>query len=106
MASIFKFNNKLYQAMNLDKKLKRLKINKEDIDIIYNADVTKQELENKYIQLIGGEKKELITNTEYVQSFYRYVNPNNKYDNFLSDVNEPIKIFKGKKYENVGRFNG
>ena len=51
MAAIFKYNDKIYQCMSLDKKLKRLKINKNDIEILFEGDLTQKELENKFINL-------------------------------------------------------
>jgi hypothetical protein len=53
MATIFKYNNELYQCLNLDKKLKRLKINKDDIDILYdNKDLNQSEIEKVYLDFL------------------------------------------------------
>lgn len=97
MATIFKYKDKLYQAMNLDKKLKRLKINKEDIDVIYNADVNSMELERVYLQMNGNDFKEVAVN-DYIQPFYRYINPNNEYDTFLMDRDVPEVDMFNKHY--------
>lgn len=97
MATIFKYNNKLYQAMNLDKKLKRLKINKEDIDIVYNAEVNQLELERIYLQMQGKAFK-VIEDNDYIQPFYRYVNSENEYDTFLMDKDYPEIIQFNKRY--------
>lgn len=51
MAAIFKYNDKIYQCMSLDKKLKRLKIDKDDIDILLERDLTQSELEKEFINL-------------------------------------------------------
>lgn len=99
MPTIFKYQDKYYQAMNLDKKLKRLKLNKSDIDIVFNQDgITKDELEDRYVQFIGGNKKERIPNSEYKEVWYRYVNPDNKYDTFLANVNQQVYEIYGKQY--------
>ena len=54
--------------MSLDKKLKRLKISKDDIDIIYEGDCTPSELESKYIELTQIKKEE--TQNEDTKLFY------------------------------------
>lgn len=51
MAVIFKHNNKVYQCMSLDKKLKKLRINKDEIDILFEGDLTKDELETKFLEM-------------------------------------------------------
>lgn len=55
MGTIFKYNDKIYQAINLDKKLKRLRINKQDIEIL--SEVDNSELEKEYIKY-NQESKE------------------------------------------------
>jgi hypothetical protein len=97
MGKIFKYNNKLYQANNLDKKLKRLKLNKSDIEIIEEVDNDK--LENRFVELTGGNKKEYIPNEEYTLKWYRYRNPNNKYDTFLSDIKKQKYYVNNRVYE-------
>lgn len=56
MAYIFKYNDKVYQTMNLNKKLKRLKVNQDDIDILYQGDLTQAELEKKYLDITDAIK--------------------------------------------------
>lgn len=54
MATIFKYNDVIYQCVSLEKKLKRLRINKEDIDILYDGDANS--LEKKYLELTAVNK--------------------------------------------------
>lgn len=56
MSTIFKYNNKYYQAINLDKKLKRLKISKEDIEVLFEGELSQSELEKKFLELTKKEE--------------------------------------------------
>lgn len=56
MATIFKYNNKYFQTLNLNKKLKRLKINPSDIEILYEGDLSQNELEKKFLELTQEQK--------------------------------------------------
>lgn len=58
MSAIFKYNNKYYQATNLDKKLQRLKISKNDVEILFEGDLNKIELEKKFLELTKRETEE------------------------------------------------
>lgn len=54
MGVVFKHDNKIYQATNLDKKLKRLKIDKAEIEIL--SEVDNSQLEKEYIRLTREDK--------------------------------------------------
>jgi hypothetical protein len=70
MATIFKYNNKLYQCINLEKKLKRLKINKEDIDILLD-DLDSSELEEKYLNLLKEDIEDVESFTDTKLYYYK-----------------------------------
>lgn len=76
MATIFKYDNKYYQAMNLDKKLKRLNISKEDIEIIYSGDISQSELEKKILELTKTPS-EIEENTD--TQLYYFLNKDTGY---------------------------
>lgn len=69
MAVIFKHNDKVYQCMSLDKKLKKLRINKNEIDILYEGDLTKDELENKFLEMTK-EIKECKESEDSIKKYY------------------------------------
>lgn len=56
MGTVFKYDDKIYQATNLDKKLKRLKIDKSVIEIL--SEVDNSQLEKEYIKYTKEEKEE------------------------------------------------
>lgn len=68
MACIFNYNNKLYQCLSLDKKLKKLRINKEDIQIIFEGELTKEELETKFLDLTKETKE--TKESETINKYY------------------------------------
>lgn len=76
MGHIFKYNNKIYQATNLDKKLKRLRLNKLDIEIL--SEVDNFELEKEYIKFTK-DKKEEPQESWHNPRLYYYLNPNTGY---------------------------
>lgn len=57
MACIFNYNNKVYQCLSLDKKLKKLRIDKNDIQILFEGELTKEELESKFLELTKETKE-------------------------------------------------
>lgn len=69
MATIFKYKNQIYQCTSLEKKLKRLKINREEIDILFEGELTQSELEKKYLELTKT-KKSLEENLPDIKLFY------------------------------------
>ena len=72
MATIFKFNNKLYQCLSLDKKLKRLKINKEDIEILLEAELSQKELETKYLEFFNSGAEDVVETTD--TKLHKFIN--------------------------------
>lgn len=100
MGIIFKHNNKIYQATNLDKKLKRLRINKQDIEIL--SEVDNNLLEKEYIKY-NQEQKEVQDEAWHKLNLYTF--KNNKtgetivsiYDN----LNNLIGIENVNDYERV-----
>lgn len=69
MAVIFKHNDKVYQCMSLDKKLKKLRINKDEIDILFEGELTKDELENKFLEMTK-EIKESKDAEDTIKKYY------------------------------------
>ena len=57
MGTIIKYNDKLIQCCNLEKKLKKLKINKDDIEIIKD-NIPNDSLESEFVNLTKKEKIE------------------------------------------------
>lgn len=70
MSTVFKYNGKVYQAMSLDKKLKKLKINKEDIDILFEGELTQQELENKFLEITKAKRNVEFSNEEIIKYYF------------------------------------
>lgn len=68
MAVIFKHNNKVYQCMSLDKKLKKLRIDKSEIDILFKGDLTKDELETKFLEMTKETK--VIEEEDDIKKYY------------------------------------
>lgn len=68
MAVIFKHNNKVYQCMSLDKKLKKLRINKDDIDILFEGELTKDELETKFLEMTKEIK--VVEEEDDIKKYY------------------------------------
>lgn len=68
MACIFNYNDKVYQCLSLDKKLKKLRINKEDIQIIFEGELTKEELETKFLELTKETKE--TKEDDNIKKFY------------------------------------
>lgn len=69
MAVIFKHNNKVYQCMSLDKKLKKLRIDKNEIDILFEGELTKEELESKFLEMTK-EIKEVTTVESSIKKYH------------------------------------
>lgn len=68
MAVIFKHNNKVYQCMSLDKKLKKLRIDKNEIDILFEGDLTKDELETKFLEMTKEIK--VVEEEDDIKKYY------------------------------------
>ena len=68
MAVIFKHNNKVYQCMSLDKKLKKLRIDKNEIDILFEDDLTKDELETKFLEMTKEIK--VVEEEDDIKKYY------------------------------------
>lgn len=68
MAVIFKHNNKVYQGMSLDKKLKKLRIDKNEIDILFEGDLTKDELETKFLEMTKEIK--VVEEEDDIKKYY------------------------------------
>ena len=73
MATIFKYKNEFYQALNLDKKLKRLKVSKDDVEILYEGELNQSELEKKFLEL-SNKKKEDPKENWHDRRLYYYIN--------------------------------
>lgn len=73
MAVIFKHKNKYYQAINLNKKLKRLKISEDDIEILFEG--VQSELEKKFLELTRKEK-EIPDESWHNPKLYYFININ------------------------------
>lgn len=69
MATIFKYKETIYQCMSLDKKLKRLKISREDIDILFEGELSSSDLEKKYLEY-KNVKKETQEDDNEVRLYY------------------------------------
>lgn len=97
MATIFKYNDIIYQCLSLDKKLKRLKINKDDIEVLFEGEISQSDLEKKYVEYISLKKeptKELISDVklyyflntktgESISSIYSELDPS-----YVKNVND------------------
>lgn len=68
MAVIFKHNDKVYQCMSLDKKLKKLRIDKNEIDILFEGDLTKDELETKFLEMTKEIK--VVEEEDDIKKYY------------------------------------
>jgi hypothetical protein len=71
MATIFKHLNKIYQCQSLKKKLKRLKIDESEIEIIKD-NIPDEELEKYFVSLNNNEIKEEY---EDPNRLYYFINP-------------------------------
>lgn len=68
MAVIFKHNSKVYQCMSLNKKLKKLRIDVNEIDILFEGDLNKDELESKFLEMTKEVK--VVKEEESVKKYY------------------------------------
>lgn len=75
MATIFKHNNEVYQCVNLKKKLKRLRIDESDIEILFESELSQSELEKKYLELT--QTNEDVNDNDNVK-LYHFINPKTK----------------------------
>lgn len=88
MQTIFKYNNKLFQCMNLQKKLKKMKLTEDSIEIIWQGEATQNELEKKYNELTNGIPKEDSSKLGIIHYHYKDINGNKRVSIF------PIKDSK------------
>ena len=82
MGVIIKYNGKLIQCCNLEKKLKKLKINKEDIEIVKD-NIPNDSLELEFVNLT---KKEKIEKDPDIVKYYIFKNSKG---NYLMGINKP-----------------
>lgn len=75
MATIFKHNNEVYQCVNLKKKLKRLKIDESDIEILFEGELSQSELEKKYLELTQVNEDNINDNNV---KLYYFINSKTK----------------------------
>jgi hypothetical protein len=73
--------------MSLEKKLKRLKISKEDIDILYDGDLSKSELENKYLEIMNVCKEEEVNDDN--PTLYYFINRKTGYT--ITSIHKSLK---------------
>lgn len=100
MAVIFKYNNKIYQCMNLDKKLKKLRINKLDINILLEENLTKDELEAKYIELTKTIKEEDPTE-EVIKYYFKSKIDNSIITSIYSNLDNLKNVLNIEEYERI-----
>lgn len=77
MATIFKYQDKYYQAANLNKKLKRLKVQSSDIEILFEGELSQSELEKKYLEFTR-EEKEVEHESWHNPTLYKYYDSKTK----------------------------
>lgn len=85
MGTIFKYNDKLIQCQNLQKKLKKLKLSEDDIEIIKD-NIPPEELEKEYCLLVNGKLKEKEPRIEKVYKQYYYTDGKDFTGVFKSDT--------------------
>lgn len=83
MGTIFKYNNTLYQCQNLQKKLKKMRVSEDIIEIIKD-NIPSEDLEKTFVELTRVVKKE--TEIDDKVWFYIFQNPDGDY---LWGVNKP-----------------
>lgn len=83
MGTIFKYKNQLIQCRDLQKKLKRMKLSVNDIEIIQD-NIPLDELEKTFVNLTNEKKKE--DDGEYHCHYYIFQNPRGHY---LWGINSP-----------------
>ena len=76
MGTIFKHNNNLIQCQNLQKKLKKLRLTENDIEIIQD-NIPNEELEKTFCILVNGSIKEKEKTIEKIFKPYYYTNGEN-----------------------------
>lgn len=60
----FKYNNKIYSTPNLEKKLKRMKISIDDIEIIDNPVKKEKKVESGIEDYMIGKRRVIVRSTE------------------------------------------
>lgn len=97
MGTIFKYKNKYIQCRNLEKKLKKLKINKEDIEIIKD-NIPNESLELEFVNLT---RKEKIEKDPDIVKYYIFKNSKG---NYLLGINKPDLTYIKKFGYNVSDY--
>lgn len=98
MAAIFKYDGKLYQAADLKKKLKRLKISEADIEILLEGDYSKGDLEKEFNKL-NTPSKENVNESEDIITLYHYSDGKKLIVSVYPSINEPgFKLIETKQY--------
>lgn len=89
--------------MNLQKKLKRMKLSESDIDIIWQGECTQSELEKRFVELTSPLKEEIKSDPitiytfkgkDIIKSIYNNLDHLNK----ITDISG-YKLIETKKYE-------
>lgn len=79
--------------MNLQKKLKKMKLSEDSIEIVWEGEATQSELEKRFCKLINGTPKEEDKGwEEYKTTFYVYQNSKGYY---LYGYNKPDISYYG-----------
>lgn len=73
MATIFKHKNEYYQCVNLKKKLKRLRIDESEIEILFEGELSQSDLEKKFLELTQVNDDE--DDNENETTYYYFYNP-------------------------------
>lgn len=94
MAVIFKHNDKVYQCMSLDKKLKKLRINKDEIDILFEGELTKDELESKFLEMTK-EIKEIKESKDTEDTIKKYYFRNRVNNSTIVSIYPTLDDLKG-----------
>lgn len=71
MGTIFKYNNQLIQCQNLQKKLKKLRISENDIEIIKD-NIPNDTLEKEFVLMVNGKIKDKEPNITQETKLYYY----------------------------------
>lgn len=100
MAVIFKYNDKIYQCMNLDKKLKKLRIDKSNISILLEGDLSKDNLEIKYLEFTRTLKEENISE-EVLKYYFKSKIDNTIITSIYPNLNNLKYIINIEDYERI-----
>jgi SOS response regulatory protein OraA/RecX len=92
MGTIFKYNNQLYQCNSLEKKLKRMKITQDDIEVIMDC----EDAEKWFNTLVNTQEKE-----SEEDNIYKYYFVNDKGESITSIYNEVPEGYKPTTYKQL-----